>query len=101
MLSNVYAEFHTVMYEYHRLGMDVMVQNQRDAKLKLIDALARMKNVNDRRPNSFLVRTFFDAKSDEIQAVFSGGPSVDIVTLVENLNRMAPTKRSNWTEIKF
>jgi len=47
------------------------------------------------------VRTFFDAKADEIQAVFSGGPNVDITTMVENLNRMAPTRRTNWDAIKF
>ena len=44
---------------------------------------------------------FFDAKSEEIQNIFSGGPQVDIATLIENLNRMAPTKRNNWTQIKY
>ena len=42
----------------------------------------------------------FDAKSDEIQSIFSGGPKVDIAGLIDNLNRMAPTRRSNWREIK-
>ena len=68
---------------------------------KYADAINKLKGINDRRPNSFLVRTFFDAKSDEIQAIFSGGPQVDITKLVENLNRLAPTKQSNWSEIKF
>jgi hypothetical protein len=57
--------------------------------------------INDRRPNSYLLRTFFDAKSDEIQSIFSDGPAVDITSLINNLNRMAPTKRSNWAEIKY
>ena len=101
MLSSVYKEFHTAMYDYHLKGLDLMSQNQRDAKLKIIDAIATLKGINDRRPNSYLLRTFFDAKSDEIQSIFSGGPQVEIAALIENLNRMAPTKRNNWTEIKF
>ncbi len=101
IISNVYQEFHDAMYTYHRLGMDLMESNQTEAKQKIIDAIANLKNVNDRRPNSYLLRTFFDAKSDEIEAVFSGGPRVDINSLIENLNRIAPTRRSNWSNIKL
>ncbi|MAP53845.1 DUF4835 family protein [Altibacter sp.] len=101
LLSNVYKEFHDALYDYHRLGIDKMHENSKEAKVEIIKAIEKLKSINDRRPNSFLLRTFFDAKSDEIQAIFSGGPQVEIVSLVENLNRMAPTKRTNWAEIKF
>ncbi len=101
LVSSVYKEFHDVMYQYHRDGLDIMASDQKKAKQEIAAAINKLKGINDRRPNSFLVRTFFDAKSDEIQAIFSGGPQVDITKLVENLNRLAPTKRSNWSEIKF
>jgi len=101
LISNVYKEFHTAMYEYHRKGLDVMHNNQKTAKNEIVTAVATLKSINDRRPNSYLLRTFFDAKSDEIEAVFSGGPKVTITDLVENLNRMAPTKRTNWSNITF
>ncbi|MGO3184350.1 MAG: DUF4835 family protein [Aequorivita sp.] len=101
LVSSVYREFHDAMYEYHRDGLDIMSTNPKQAKEKIADAISTLKSINDRRPNSFLVRTFFDAKSDEITAIFSGGPQVDITKLIENLNRLAPTKRSNWSDIKF
>ena len=101
LLSQVYKEFHDAMYQYHREGLDIMSTNPKKAKEKIADAINTLKGINDRRPNSFLVRTFFDAKSDEITAVFSGGPQVDVTKLIENLNRIAPTKRSNWSEIKY
>ena len=101
LISNVYKEFHDAMYSYHRSGMDRMSQSPRDAKQNIIIAIEQLKSINDRRPNSYLLRTFFDAKSDELQAVFSGGPSVEIAQLLDNLNRMAPTKRKNWAQIKF
>jgi Domain of unknown function (DUF4835) len=101
LLSNVYQEFHEAMYIYHLEGMDTMHQDPKIAKVKVQEAIAKLKSINDRRPNSFILRTFFDAKSDEIAAVFSGGPKVDIAQFVENLNRMAPTKRSTWADVKF
>ena len=53
------------------------------------------------RPNSLLNRVFFDAKSDEIEAIFSGGPSISIKETVNNLNRIAPFYKDNWRNIKF
>jgi hypothetical protein len=100
ILSNVYKEFHTALYDYHRSGLDTMEDDQKAAKIKIIAAIKTLKGINDRRPNSYLLRTFFDAKSGEIQSIFSGGPRLDTAELVENLNRMAPTQRSSWSEIK-
>ncbi|MEO1012167.1 MAG: DUF4835 family protein [Bacteroidota bacterium] len=54
-----------------------------------------------RRPNAFLLLTFFDAKSEEIQNIFSDGPKVDIVKLKEQLSRIAPTYSATWNKIKY
>ncbi|TDI73601.1 MAG: DUF4835 family protein [Bacteroidetes bacterium] len=101
ILSNVYKEYHDALYTYHRHGLDKMDGDQMEGKNNIIQAISSLKNINDRRPNSYLIRTFFDAKTDEIERIFSGGPRVDINTLVENLNRLAPTRRTNWSNIKL
>ncbi len=101
LISPVFSAFHRVMYEYHRNGLDIMQENARDGKAKIAETIGMLKEINDRRPNSYLLRTFFDAKAEEIQQIFSDGPSVPIDQLVQNLTRMAPTKRKNWSQIKF
>ena len=101
IISNVYSEYQDALYTYHRHGLDKMTENPKEAKSNIIQAVQQLKSINDRRPNSFLLRTFFDTKSDEIEAVFSGGPKVNITELVEVLNRIAPTRSSNWRNIKF
>jgi len=101
LISPVFSTFHTVMYEYHRNGLDLMQENPREGKAKIAEAVNMLKEINDRRPNSYLLRTFFDTKAEEIQQIFSDGPSVPIDQLVQNLTRMAPTKRENWAKIKF
>lgn len=101
MLSSVYSDFHQAMYLYHRQGLDLMHKDSKKAKENIAEAIAVLRAVNDKRPNSYLLRTFFDAKSKEIQTIFSDGPTVEVAKLVDNLNRIAPTKRKEWSEIRF
>ncbi|MDE0598393.1 MAG: DUF4835 family protein, partial [Dokdonia donghaensis] len=46
-------------------------------------------------------RVFFDTKGEEIASIFSGGPSVNVKSLVEVLNQVAPTKSNYWRQITF
>lgn len=101
LLSSVFSGFHEAMYLYHRQGLDLMHRDQKKAKENIIEAISKLREVNDKRPNTYLLRTFFDAKSEEIQKIFSDGYTVEIAKLVDNLNRIAPTKRKDWAEIRF
>ena len=64
-------------------------------------ALLGLREMNSNRPNSLLVRTFFDAKADEVEQIFRGGPSVSIKEVVDALNSMAPTFSDNWSSIRY
>ena len=101
VLSKTYLEYRTALYNYHRLGLDLMSSDTKEAKTKIANALLGFEALHKRRPNSFLVRTFFDAKSDEIADVFSAGPNVKITELVSVLNRVAPMHSKKWGSIKF
>jgi hypothetical protein len=101
VLSKTYQEYRTALYNYHRLGLDLMSSDTKEAKTKIANALLGFEALHKRRPNSFLVRTFFDAKSDEIADVFSAGPNVKITELVSVLNRVAPMHSKKWVTIKF
>lgn len=101
LLSPTFKEIRSTMYKYHIEGMDVMAEDTKKAKTGIITALKELENIHNRRPNSYLLRVFFDAKSDEIMDVFSGGPSVNIVETVDILNKIAPMHSQKWRNIKF
>jgi hypothetical protein len=101
IVSPTFKEYRDVMYSYHREGLDEMSENAKQAKEKIAASLKPFEAMNSRRPNSFLLRTFFDAKSDEIEQIFSDGPSVNIASLQETLQKVAPTYASKWRNIKF
>jgi len=101
LLSPTFKEFRSVMYDYHREGLDIMSESPKRGKEKIAASINEFNVMNSRRPNSFLLRTFFDAKSDEIEQIFTGGPSVNVSNLIETLNKVAPTQSSKWRNIKF
>jgi len=100
-LSSTFKEYRSVLYDYHRLGLDEMNEDAKKGKEQLVKSLSSFKAMNSRRPNSFLLRTFFDAKADEIQQIFSGGPQVNIANLKDILQKIAPIHSSKWGKIKF
>lgn len=101
VLSPTYKELRNVMYSYHIGALDLMHDNQKLAKEKIANSLKQLNVMNQRRPNSYILRVFFDAKAEEIQQIFGSGPSVNIVELKEILSKIAPMHSSKWRNIKF
>ena len=101
ILSATYKEYRNVMYLYHRQGLDVMSENSKKGKESISTSLLQLDAMNRRRPNSFLLRTFFDTKADEITDIFSGGPKITITKLIATLNKVAPLHSNKWRNISF
>ena len=101
LLSNTYSGYRNALYNYHRNGLDVMHMSPAEGKKAIATAIVNLNRMNSRRPNSLLLRTFFDAKADEVAQIFSGGPSVDIKEVVDALNTMAPNHSEKWGNIRY
>lgn len=101
LLSPTFEEFRSVMYTYHMTGLDQMSDNTMKGKQVIASVFPELQKMNQRRPNSFLLRVFFDAKADEIAQIFSGGPKVDVAEIIDTLNKIGPTYSTKWRTIKF
>jgi hypothetical protein len=100
MVSPTYSEIRQSSFMYHS-GLDLMNNDLKGAKEKIKSSLLNVGKLNAVKPNAFLTRIFFDAKSDEIASIFSGGPSISITDLVDVLNRTSPLNSSKWALIKY
>ncbi|MCD2259270.1 type IX secretion system protein PorD [Psychroserpens luteolus] len=101
VLSPTFKEFRDVMYNYHRKGLDEMSNDAKEGKQTIARTITDLQTLNNRRPNSYLMRVFFDAKSDEIQDIFSDGPSVNVSDLISTLTKIAPFHAAKWRKINF
>ena len=57
--SNTFKEFRTVMYEYHRNGLDLIIEDPEKAKLNIIMSIKKLNRLYSRRPNSFFKSNLF------------------------------------------
>jgi hypothetical protein len=101
MLSTTFSPFRDALYEYHFEGLDLMHKDLSTAKIKIKDAINSLAKINQTRPNAFLTRVFFDAKSDEIVSIYSAGPAMDLRDLIGNLNTISPLNSSKWAGIRY
>ncbi|CAA9195069.1 type IX secretion system protein PorD [Flavobacterium bizetiae] len=100
MASPMYSDLRQVMYAYHT-GLDGMSLDLKASKEKIKNAIMIIGKLNSVKPNAFLTRVFFDAKSDEIVSIFSGGPSIPVGDLIDVLNKVSPLNSTKWSQIKF
>lgn len=100
ILSNTFTPFRKSLYEYHRLGLDTMSDDVKKGKESIAKSIVTLLEIHNTRPNSLVVRTFFDAKGDELVSIFTGGPQTDNVKLLETLNRISPLNSQKWNKIR-
>lgn len=71
--SQQFTPFREGMYKYYRQGLDVATQNPAETRTKVLEFLNTVKEVNQLRPASVVVNSFFDAKSDELYKIMIEG----------------------------
>ncbi|KAA1247064.1 DUF4835 family protein [Aquimarina sp. RZ0] len=101
LLSGTYDGYRSAMYSYHREGLDIMNTDLKKGKEAILESMKLLEDVHKTRPNSYIMRVFFDAKADEISSILSGGPPVNIENVMAILGKIAPTYSKKWSEIKF
>ncbi|WP_139959295.1 type IX secretion system protein PorD [Flavicella sediminum] len=100
LMSNAHQEYREAMYQYHVKGFDILATKQVEGKEKIAAAVLRLEELFSKNRNSMLIRTFFDAKADELVEVFKDGKTVDTSKLKNALRRISSMNASKWQKIK-
>lgn len=99
MLSPMNTAFRATTYQYHRLGLDLMSENPKEAKETLVKSILNLESIYKSRPNAYLLRMFFDAKSDEVYQVLKDGPKMDLTATKDLLFKLSPINISKWDKL--
>jgi len=75
MLSSAYTDLRKIYYQYHRHGLDKFLRNQEQTRQLILDQLEILQEVQRQTTDQFMFRNFFDAKYQEIIAIFRDAPS--------------------------
>lgn len=99
--SQQFTPFREGMYKYYRQGLDIATQNPAETRAKVLEFLNTVKEVNQLRPASVVVNSFFDAKSDELYRILIEGlpeQRVQAYTLLVNLD---PSKTQLYQKLSM
>lgn len=72
--NSAYAKLHDVYYRYHRLGLDMMTKDQKQARTNIIQSLKDLQEVHKTRSGLLSTQQFIDVKIAEIVSIFTPAP---------------------------
>jgi hypothetical protein len=99
MLHQNYLALRDCMYQYHRMGFDAMAKNVESGRATVFNSLKLLEKVYERKPGSFQLQIFFNAKSNEIVDLFVEGTTKEKAEITNLLNKIDPNNLSKYNKI--
>ena len=100
LLSPGLSQFRSVLYTYHRKGLDELTGDAKIAKQNLENTIITLDRLFNKSIGNPLSRIFFDAKADEIVNLYSDGPNTrSKQRLLAVLQKISPNNSSKWRKI--
>lgn len=90
----------TLLYEYHRLGLDEMVLSPDKGRAKISSTLEYLNKIYDVAPMSVGLSMFKDAKLDELVNLYTKASQTERDKAYEILSNLYPTENDRLTKIK-
>ena len=101
LVSPNYSTIKEIYYDYHRRGLDVLIEDKENALQKISETIGKFNLINRLRPNSIMQQMFFQSKNDEIISLYKNHNNESYLKdLKKNLNRIAPFFSDKWNSIK-
>ena len=90
----------TLLYNYHRKGLDEMVTSPDKGRAVITESLEEMKKIGENAPMSVAISIFRDAKLDELVNVYSKAPDTERTKAYDILQPLYPTEQQRLDKIK-
>ncbi len=100
VLSPRAGDMRTAMYDYHRLGLDLMQEDPEVARQNMTGALQKLKSFGQAYPNAMSIQMFVNAKRDEIVEIYKGAPTNEKRSIHSIMVRLDPANASIYTPIR-
>ncbi|MEL7532460.1 MAG: DUF4835 family protein [Bacteroidota bacterium] len=99
LLNSRYKGFHTVLYKYHRDGLDKMESDPNKARRAILDSVKEMQRVARSNPLLMLSKTFTDAKHEELTKVFTKAFVNDKKEFLQIMQELDPAHSNEYNSI--
>ena len=98
--NNRFALFHDAVYLYYRTGMDLLYENEEEARNGVLNCLNFLSTINKENPNSMIIPFFFQGKSNELVKIFSKAKKDVKDRALNHLLKLDVTNTSIYNSLK-
>lgn len=94
-----YSKLHDFLYEYHRMGLDLMSEKPNEGRAAILNALTHLQSVYERNSMSYFLQLIIETKRDEIIQIFSEGPQKEKTEASNIMKAIDPSQSSRYDAI--
>ena len=98
MLNTRYGIMHDVYYNYYRLGLDQLYNNDKAARSEMVNVLNLLEKFNVDNPNTMINQFFFQGKGNELIQLFAKALPADKARALEILPKLDLTNAAKYRE---
>ena len=98
MTNSRYTIMHDVYYNYYRLGMDKLYEDENASRAEVMNVLNLLNNFINDNPNKMISQFFFQGKATELIKIFLKAPPQDKARASEMLQRLDITNASKYKD---
>lgn len=99
LLSPRMKPFRLGMYQYHRLGLDMMTQDIVQARAAITEVISTLGQVDQSYPNAILTQLFLNAKREEVIELFRRGTNTERTTVRQVMTRVDPANGADYRSL--
>lgn len=98
LLSSRYAIIHDAFYNFYRLGMDKLYEDEITGRNQILNVLSLLNNFNIDNPNTMILQFFLQGKTQELIRIFSKATPQEKAKALEYLQRLDIANANNYKE---
>ena len=99
IMDEAFKKYRLFYYEYHRHGLDEMVNNVANGRMRIAKEMTVLKEAYNARPGTYIINTFLDAKCDEVANIFEQGTTEEKKQVYDLLMLIDPTRQTTYDKI--
>jgi len=94
--NKLYQNLRSVVYDYHRNGLDAMADNPGKGRKVILSTLTALTQVDRKRLGSYFPLAFFTAKNAELVSVLSGASQQERIQAMNLLQQADPANGNKY-----
>ena len=94
-----YSALHEFIYQYHRIGLDVMSEKPDEGREAILNAISNLRVVYERNSMCYFLQLLVESKRDEIIQVFSQGDMKVRTEASSIMKAIDPSMSSRYDEM--